>query len=263
MFPFDISKKKDDSKKVYIPVDLVLRYSAQGLSEPDIIARLEEQGFHPDHIDKALRIALREKVISGAPPSPMEMQEEMPEAPSPMPFGTESMVGPSSMEEQSRMPMPLGYPPERIVEAPQKQQPQQQQQSFQQQFQQQFPEPQQQIREERQTMPATEITVEEIVEAIVAERWKEFEGKLDTFEKRDIQLQGQIEEIRRKVGTFDIILNDRERNVMGKMDEFGDSVTGIEGRIGSIERVFKDFLPELTSNIKTMSNLVETIKKEK
>jgi hypothetical protein len=254
MFPFNKSKK-EESRKVYIPVDLVLRYSAQGLAEPDIIARLEEQGFHPDHIDKALRIALREKVISGAPPSPMEMEEDAPEAPSPMPFGADNYVAPAPMGN-ARRPMPLGYPPERIVEQPQ-QGPMEEQESM--------PQPIQQPvqREERETTPATEITVEEIIEAIVAERWKEFEGKLDDFGKRDMQLQGQIEEIRKKISGFEVILDSREKNIMSKMDEFGESVTGIEGRIGSIERVFKDFLPELTSNIKTMSNLVETIKKEK
>ena len=51
--------------------------------------------------------------------------------------------------------------------------------------------------------------------------------------------------------------------MLSKMDEFGESMTGIEGRIGSIERVFKDFLPELTTNIRTMSDLVERMKKEK
>jgi hypothetical protein len=257
MFPFNASKKKEDSKKVYIPVDLVLRYSAQGLSEPDIIARLEEQGFHPDHIDKALRIALREKVISGAPPSPMEMQEEAPEAPSPIPFGTDSM-GPMPMDE-SRRPMPLGYPPERIVEnLPQQQEPVQQPM-----FQDQAPVQQPVQREEKQTTPATEITVEEIIEAIVAERWKEFEGKLDSYEKRDLQLQNQIDDMRKRMGGIETMMNEKEKTVVSKLDEFGESVTGIEGQIGSIERVFKDFLPELTSNIKTMSNLVETIKKEK
>lgn len=254
MFPFN-GKKGTEAKKVYIPVDLVLRYSAQGLSEPDIIARLEEQGFHPDHIDKALRIALREKVVSGAPPSPMEMDNEMPEAPSPMPFDSERQVGPMPMGEYRRQ-TPLGYPPERIVESPQ---PVLQDQGMPEFLQQPAPQKEQHA----ETMPTTEITVEEIIEAIVAERWKDFEGKLDAFEQRDLQLQAQIEEIRKKINGFDALITEKDRSMISKLDEFGDSVDGIEGRIGSIERVFKDFLPELTTNIKSMSNLVETIKKEK
>lgn len=215
------------------------------MSEPEIIARLEQQGFPPEHIDKALRIALKEKVISGAPPSPMEMTQQTPEAPTPTPFGEmETPTGPVPMGEVTRRPMPMGYPPERVVQPPE--QPE---------------EPQEVKRSESQ--PATEITVEEIVEAIVEERWKDFETRLEAFEKRDLQLQNQIEEIRKKITGIDAIVNEKEKTVLNKLEEFGESVTGIEGRIGSIERVFKDFLPELTTNIKTMSDLVEKMKKEK
>jgi hypothetical protein len=49
----------------------------------------------------------------------------------------------------------------------------------------------------------------------------------------------------------------------GKMDDFGGSMEGIEGRIGSIEKVFKEVLPELTGNIKTMAEFVEKLKEEK
>ena len=254
MFPFSVNKKKEETKKVYIPVDIVLRYSAQGLSEPDIIARLEEQGFPPEHIDKALRIALREKVISGAPQSQMEVEEAPLEAPAPTPFGTmETPTGPVTIGDVTRRPMPMGFPPERIMQD-------QTQQEFQEQTQQQI---QQQRPEKIETTPATEITVEEIIEAIIAERWKDFEDRLNAYEQRNIQLQNEIEDERKKIGDFENVLGEKEKTMLSKLDEFGESVLGIEGRIGSIERVFKDFLPELTTNIKTMSSLVETMKKEK
>lgn len=245
MFPFSRGKN-EDVKKVYIPVDLVLRFCDQGLSEPEIIARLEQQGFPPEHIDKALRIALKEKVISGAPPTPMEMTQEFPEAPNPTPFGAmETPTGPVPLGEITRRPMPLGYPPERVVGSEQ---------------------PRDQFEQEAKrsdSQPATEITVEEIIEAIVDERWKDFEQRLESFEKRDFQLQNQIEDIRKKMVGIEAIVNEKEKTLFNKLEEFGESVTGIEGRIGGIERVFKDFLPELTTNIKTMSDLVEKMKKEK
>ncbi|NIM47467.1 MAG: hypothetical protein GTN40_04915 [Candidatus Aenigmarchaeota archaeon] len=256
MFPFSIGKKKKEKKKVYIPVDLVLRYSGQGLSEPDIIARLEAQGFPQHHIDKALRIALREKVISGAPPTPMAtLEEPVPEVPSPMPFGEvptgapieEHFEGPVLMGE-ARSPMPLGYPPERIIQRPPK-----------------APQPITEQPEVRraESLPPTEITVEEIIEAIVSERWRDFEERLSAFEKRDLQLQHQIEALRKEVDAIERVLEEKEKTMISKLEEFGGSIEGIQGRIGGIERVFKDFLPELTTNIKTMSSLVEKMKKEK
>ena len=248
MFPFSFGKKKTEKKKVYIPVDLVLRYSGEGLSEPDIIARLEAQGFSQHHIDKALRIALKERVVSGAPPTPMATPEEpVPEVPSPMPFGEvptgAPIEGPVPMGE-IRSPMPLGYPPERIVQAPP---PITEQPEF----------------KRAELPPPTEITVEEIIEAIVAERWRDFEERLSVFEKRDLQLQHQIEALRKEVNAIEEVLEEKEKTMISKLEEFGGSIEGIQGRIGGIERVFKDFLPELTTNIKTMSSLVEKMKKEK
>ena len=248
MFPFSGSKKV---KKIYIPVDMVMNYSSQGMSEPEIISRLQAQGFAPEHIDKALRIALKEKVISGAPPTPMEMTEPAPEAPMPTPFGVaETPTGHMPMGEVTRRPMPIGYPPERIIQNPIEQPVPQQD----------FEQPQVQRPE---AQPTTEITVEEIIEAIIAERWKDFEERLNNFEKKDLQLQNQIEDIRKKIGNVENLLEVKEKTMISKLEEFGGSMENIEGRIGSIERVFKDFMPELTTNIKTMSDLVERMKKEK
>ena len=69
--------------------------------------------------------------------------------------------------------------------------------------------------------------------------------------------------MRKRVVELEKSLQTREVGFTSKLEEFGGSVENIEGRIGSIEKVFKEFLPELTSNIKTMSDLVEKIEKEK
>ena len=79
MFLLPFHKKKQDVKKVYVPVDLVLSYSSQGLSEGEIRDRLHAQGFEPGLIDKALRIALKEKVTSELPQvAPPQQQVHIP-----------------------------------------------------------------------------------------------------------------------------------------------------------------------------------------
>ena len=67
MFLLPFHKKKEEVKKVYVPVDLVMSYSSQGLSEDEIKNQLHSQGFTSDVVDKALRIALKEKVTSQMP----------------------------------------------------------------------------------------------------------------------------------------------------------------------------------------------------
>jgi hypothetical protein len=240
MFLLPFHKKKEEVKKVYIPVDLVLSYSSQGLSEDEIKDQLHAQGFDTEIIDKALRIALKEKVTSQMPQVvPSQQQVHVPQ--------------PQTMEI-SRHPMPLGYPPERIVS----------------------PDEPKAVEVEEAAKPFTfeptaaqmpespigEITIEEIIEGVVDERWKDFEERLIDFEKRDMLLQAQIEDLRKRTKEIESLLKEKEKGIVVKLDEFGGSVENIEGRIGSIERVFKDFLPDLTQNIKNMSELVDKIKEK-
>lgn len=248
MFPIPFRKKAEEPKKIYIPVDLVLNYAAQGFSEQEILSRLQAQGFASEYIDRAIKMALKERVTSGL---------EAPTQPQPsLPQPTESFA--PSLEEGpgiSRHPMPLGYPPERIV-TPEEQRPislEEARSSF-------TFEPKT-IKEPES--PVEEITVEELIEGIVTERWKEFEERLSDFEKRDMQLQSEIEDIRKKFKEIDVSSGEREKGLSGKMEEFGGSMENIEGRIGSIEKVFREVLPELTENIKTMTEFVEKIKEEK
>jgi len=248
---FGFLRKKKEVKKIYIPVDLVLSYASQGLSESEIISRLQSQGFEPEHIDRALRIALREKITAGIP-SAVEVPTPAPLLPPEAgPFVEAGLV---PMGEVTRHP-PMGYPPERFVPPT---------------------EPKPISLEAAAGAPFTfekkpvaeaplleEITIEEIVEGIVAERWKEFEERLNSFEERDMKLQNQIEDLRKRIKEFEGSLKEREVGLSSKLEEFGGSMENIEGRIGSIEKVFKEVLPELATNIKVMSDLVEKIKEKK
>jgi hypothetical protein len=229
VFPF--KEQKREVKRIYIPVDLVQKYSSQGMSEQQIVSRLMNEGFDEARINRALQIALRETVR--APPP------------------REEVAGPVPMGERQ----PFGYPPERVVppteaalvryeEAPQTRM------TFEKQEPEQF-----------QVPELGEITVEEIVEGVVSEKWEEFEDRLGNFEKKDIQIQGQIDDLRKKIDEINKSMRDREQTLLSKLGEVGESMDTIQGRIGSIEKVFKDFLPELTENIKVMSEIVEKHKK--
>ena len=241
MFPLPFRKKSEESKKVYIPVDLVLNYAAQGFSESEIISRLQAQGFASEHIDRAIRMALKERISSGL---------EVPQQPQPtLPQQSEQFgLSPQTIE---RHPMPLGYPPERIM-TPEETGPLEARTSFT------FEPPTQPLQ-----APMEEITIEELIEGIVGEKWREFEELLINFDKRDLQLQSEIEDLRKKIKEVDASLAEREKGLAGRFDDFGGSMENIEGRIGSIEKIFKEVLPELTENIKSMTEFVEKIKEEK
>lgn len=258
---FFIKKKEEipEPPVEYIPVDLVQRFASQGMSEPEIISRLQTQGFKPSQIEQALRLALKAQV---AGPVPVEEapRPELPETPTmEMPAPRPEFQAAIPVPPITRRPLPetarrvMGVPPERIIppsepravilSAPETGE------AFT------FEEKPEETKFE---IPESgEITLEEIIEGILADKWEDFENRLAIFEKRDLQLQGQIEDLRRRIEETEKSIKEREQTLIGRFEEFGESMTTIEGRIGSIEKVFREFLPELTQNIKTMSDIAE------
>jgi len=239
MFLLPMKKKKEEVKKVYVPVDLCLSYSSQGLSENEIRSRLQGQGFTPDVVDQAMRIAIKEEVNSEMPRMEAPPQMRVPE---------------HRVMDVSRHPMPLGYPPERLVSPDEPRQVDTQEAAKPFTF-----EP---TDVKQAESPMGEITIEEIVEGIVNEKWQEFQERLVDYERRDMMLQAELDDIRKRIKEIEGSVREKEKGLSSQLEDFGGSVEHIEGRIGSIEKVFKDFLPELSQNIKNMSELVDKVKSQ-
>ena len=73
-------------------------------------------------------------------------------------------------------------------------------------------------------------------------------------------MENEIEDLRKKIEEADEKLRQKEKTLSEKFEGFGGSMSVIEGRIGSMEKVFKEFLPELSKNIRAMTSLVEKTK---
>jgi DNA-binding transcriptional MerR regulator len=228
--------KKKKPREDYIPVDIVQDLASKGMSEQEIVAQLRKQGFSLYQIEKALSIALK-STITGTPekvvPGPMVKPAIEPtKLPSPPP----SPLEPLPMEQK---------PPEFTFE-----------ENVQEIFEKPPPPP-----KPEETGP--EITLEEIVEGIVAERLSRLEEKFSLFERKDQQLQEQINDLKKQIEELKESLRKSETSFIGKLEEYGEHVSTIEARIGGIERVFKEFLPELTENIRMMASMMEKLKKER
>ncbi len=267
VFPF-MKKKPQEQQKNYIPVNLVQRYASQGMPEGRIIEELRKQGFSPSQVDSALRSVLKRQVsqpIREAPPQRAPVREMNKEEFPSMQMGRGVAPMPAQRPMPERRPPQQRAPEQPVQRGPPQQMPQprpEQRQALPIQEQPQIqipsrPEPSTYTFEEPEKMigPGLEdITLEEIIEGIVAEKWNDFEDKLANFEERDLQLQEQIGEIRNSIKEVEKLVISKEQNLVGQFDEFGGSMTDIQGRIGSIEKVFKEFVPELTEALRRIPN---------
>lgn len=225
----------------YIPVDIVQRMASQGMPEPQIISQLRAQGFSPMQIDKALSQAIKSAVTL---PQSNQMRSAPPER-----------IVPGPQVRAAIEPVMLPEPPSFDFSP--------QQQTMPQEFT--FEENPQQFAEKPevpQQVSGPEITLEEVIEGVIADRWTSFEKRMSGLDQRDQQLDQRIEDLRKQVDDARALVSKSEQTFVGKLDEYGGHIGGIEARIGSIEKVFKDFLPELTDNVRTISGIVEKMRKD-
>lgn len=243
----------------YVPIEIVQKLSSQGKSEQEIVAQLRLQGFTPQQISSAMNQAIKQVVKGEAgSPKPLGLSPEEKFTPGPPTAGVsrpQISAGPQPVQAsrrpepvprtmppappptiQTAQPMrgpPIGIPPEKIIVPPQAMHGQ------------------------------SEISVEELVEAIVNERWIKFEEKLSIFESRDVNLQQQIQEVRKHIDELRSETKKQESTLVEKLDDFGGSIEKTQARIGSIESAFKEFVPSLAESVKSLGDVVDRLKKSK
>ncbi len=102
---------------MHSPTERVMMLSSQGLSEPEIIQILRQEGYTPIQVDNAMKEALR-GMATGAPPRMQPPRQEQSYAPAPsMEYGPQPRRPPAprpysqpAYEEEPGFPGPPSYP---------------------------------------------------------------------------------------------------------------------------------------------------------
>ena len=279
-------KKPKKSSEKGIPVDTVRNLASKGMSEQEIVSVLRKQGYSPYEIDRALSMALKSTVTGASSPQPQIQQAQVPQARAPeFPSGEQQkyraqiqQFTPRNEEipsvkapEQVFLPKPQFHErdlPEfhTVSYTPQKEESRPlftfEKSPF-------LPSPKEEKQEigegvektENIPLQTSEITLEEIIEGIVADKWTSFEDTVERLRKRDDELQKQIIDIRKEIDSIKDAMRKSEESFLAKLEEHSEQVASIEAKIGSIEKVFKEFLPELTESMRLITEALEKTKK--
>ena len=109
-----------------------------------------------------------------------------------------------------------------------------------------------------------EIGLEELIQEIIDEKWKDVEGELNEIQKGFIQIQDQIEYLTDRINKLEKKEEEKKKELKEMISESTSHIENIESRVGSVEMAFKEFLPKLTENVRALSGIVNEIKaKEK
>ena len=274
-------KKSRKKQERDIPVGIVRSLASKGMSEPEIVAVLRKHGYSPYELERAISMALK-STVTGNPAQVVEQPAQVQPAqkmPRPPPQRTVPQHIPHQIrqypvepiQEQQQIPVPQEYQQTKIeVDVPEfptmplpprREEPESlftfEKSPFSTTKQEKPEESEETVKIEETEPHMPDITLEEVIEGIVADKWANFEDTIERLRRRDDELQKQIIDIRKEIDALKDAMRKSEESFMTKLEEHSNQVANIEAKIGSIEKVFKEFLPELTESMRLITEALE------
>jgi hypothetical protein len=103
-----------------------------------------------------------------------------------------------------------------------------------------------------------ELAIEELVEGVVNEKWDIFEKELKKIRSDEDLLTRQLKQLESMTSASG--KEARAAALERKVAEVEEKMGEIEARISGVEKAFKQFLPSLTDNIRSLSSMVKEMK---
>ena len=128
--------------------------------------------------------------------------------------------------------------------------------------QEQFMPSQQTMEQDQQPQPQIDKDqIEEVAEAIIDEKWKEFEEDLKVIIEWKEKTESKINRLEQEIADLTSALNSLNKSLMGKISEYDKNISNVGTEIKAMEKVFEKVLPSLTENVNKLERLSKSAKK--
>ena len=97
--------------------------------------------------------------------------------------------------------------------------------------------------------------IEEIAEAIIDEKWKEFEEDLKVIIDWKEKTESKIGKFEQELSDLAATLNGLHKSIMGKISEYDKNISNVGTEIKAMEKVFEKVLPSLTENVNKLERM--------
>ena len=105
--------------------------------------------------------------------------------------------------------------------------------------------------------------IEEIVEAIIDEKWKEFEEDVKKIIEWKDSTQTRINHLDQQIKDLATSLNSLHKNLLNKISDYDKNITDVGTEIKAMEKVFQKILPNLTENVNKLERMSKGSKSTK
>lgn len=212
----------------FVPFDRVREMAARGFSEPEMIDVLRREGFSPEEIDKALTSALQTSVTGEAGPNTQPAQQSQPSREQSSTVSSEmfpNLTPTTKPAEQQEVSLP-------------------------------------QVPETSLPEDYSSYSTEDYVDYAVQNRLADVNETVSEIEKRNKELSSKIEQLQKKIDAFSAVRGQSSPETAAKIENFVDTITEVDARVGSLEKAFKETLPALIQSVRSLSDVVQKAKKE-
>ena len=104
---------------------------------------------------------------------------------------------------------------------------------------------------------------DELIESMVEEKWQQITDIVGDIELWKSRVNDDMVAITQEIMRLSSRLDNVQRSVLGKVTEYSQSIGNVETDIKALEKVMKNILQPLTSNIKELSRITNDLKKGK
>ena len=104
-----------------------------------------------------------------------------------------------------------------------------------------------------------ELTIEELVEGVVNEKWEVFEKEMKSLRDEQTQMLREIKNLQSTIAN--ISGEGKSGELAVRMETLETKISSIESRVNALEKAFKQFLPSLIENVRTLTSLVKEMKR--
>jgi len=105
--------------------------------------------------------------------------------------------------------------------------------------------------------------IEEIAEAIIDEKWKEFEDDLKIIIDWKDKTESRINKFEQQIDDLTGSLNSLHKSLLGKISEYDRNITDVGVEIKAMEKVFQKVLPNLTENVNKLERMTKGTRSNK
>lgn len=99
--------------------------------------------------------------------------------------------------------------------------------------------------------------IEEIAEAIIDEKWKEFEEDLRKIIEWKDQTETHITQLTQQIQDLSTSVNSLHKNILNKISDYDKNIVDVGTEIKAMEKVFQKVLPTLTENVNKLERMTK------